>query len=173
LAIDMTAPNRFTGEAAEFRPWAAHSDDRIALRFAYVDPEKTLISIRELCSNAHRMARELDPDGRLELIFDRFTSTFHAGAGRDGERVEPGVARLYGALPPALRRRRGGDGRRSASRRHARPTGPALSPHRSHPDVIESERRARRPSRKAAPMASTFTTCWTRRRRAVSIRAAG
>ena len=91
--IDVNAANPFDREAAGVRRAAAHSnDDTIALRLADVDPRAELASINDLRASADRISRDLDPDGRLDLVFDRFTSSFHAGASREGERFEPQVA---------------------------------------------------------------------------------
>jgi hypothetical protein len=91
--IDADAANPFDRESAGSRPAAVHSDDdTIALWLAEVDPRGEMASIDELRASADRIARDLDSDGRLDLLFDRFTSSFHAGAGRDGERVGPDVA---------------------------------------------------------------------------------
>jgi hypothetical protein len=91
--IEADAADPFDREAAGFRSAAVHSDDdTIALRLADVDPRAQLASVDELRASADRIAKDLDPEGRLELVFDRFTSSFHAGAGRDGEKAEPDVA---------------------------------------------------------------------------------
>jgi hypothetical protein len=91
--MDAEAANPFDREAVGVRPAAVHSDDdTISVRLAEVDPRAEMASIRELRASADRVARDLDPDGRLDLLFDRFTSTFHAGAGWDGEKAEPEIA---------------------------------------------------------------------------------
>ncbi len=91
--IDADAANPFGREAAGSQSAVVHSDDdTIALQLADVDPRAVLTSVDVLRASADRIARELDPEGRLELIFDRFTSSFHAGAGRGGERAGPEVA---------------------------------------------------------------------------------
>ena len=69
-----------------------HSDDdSISLLLAPVDPYVDRVSFEELRRAADELARELDPDGRLDLVFDRFTASFHAGASED-ETVETDAA---------------------------------------------------------------------------------
>lgn len=91
--LDAAAANPFDREAPGFHATAAHvDDDTIALSLAAVDPWLEQRPVAELRASADRIARDLDPEGRLDLIFDRMTSSFHAGAGRNGERVEPQAA---------------------------------------------------------------------------------
>ena len=57
-------------------------DDTISLALAAVDIEAELAS--EGRADGRRrisVVSDLDPDGRLDLVFDRFTSSFHAGQG--------------------------------------------------------------------------------------------
>jgi hypothetical protein len=90
---EADAANPFDRGAGGFRSAAMHAgDDSITLRLADVDPRAALTSVGELRASADRITRDLDPDGRLELVFDRFTSSFHAGAGRNGEKTEPELA---------------------------------------------------------------------------------
>ncbi len=90
--IDGNAANPFESDTA-FQAAATHSDDdTIAVRLAEIDPRAERASVDELRAAADRVARDVDVDGRLDLVFDRFTSSFHAGAGRDGEIVGPDVA---------------------------------------------------------------------------------
>lgn len=80
-------------ELPGFAPRLVHGDDdTISVLLAPVEPTAERVPMDELRNAAEGLARELDPDGRLDLAFDRFTSSYHAGAGRDGERVEADVA---------------------------------------------------------------------------------
>ena len=67
-------------------------DGTIVASLAAVDVGAELAAGDELRAAADSVVGDLDPDGRLDLVFDRFTSSFHAGAGRDGELVEAEVA---------------------------------------------------------------------------------
>ena len=67
-------------------------DGTIVANLTAVDVGAELATVAELRAAADRVVRGLDPDGRLDLVFDRFTSTFHAGASREGETVDATVA---------------------------------------------------------------------------------
>lgn len=76
-----------------FTPRAVLSaDGDVSVYVAPVDPAAKRASAAEIRSAAERVAREIDPDGRLDLVLDRFTSTFHAGASRRGDLAKADVA---------------------------------------------------------------------------------
>ena len=79
-------------EAPAFAPGVVQSDDdTISVLLEPVDIEAELVSNDALMESASAVVSQLDPDGRLDLVLDRFTSTYHAGASRDGDRVEAAV----------------------------------------------------------------------------------
>ncbi len=67
-------------------------DDGVSIVLATPDPGAERAPIERLRDAADEAARRLDPEGARDLVFDRFTSSYHAGASRGGDRVEPGVA---------------------------------------------------------------------------------
>ena len=81
------------GEHGGFAEGITVSDDgTIAIVLADADLVAERAPFDALRASADQVAQRLDPDGRLDLVFDRFTTTFHAGAGSNGETVAPDVA---------------------------------------------------------------------------------
>jgi hypothetical protein len=90
--ITPTAIDPGSREAPGFAPGVVQGDaDTISVLLEPVAIEAELAPIDALRESASAVVSQLDPDGRLDLVLDRFTSTYHAGAGRDGDRVEPAV----------------------------------------------------------------------------------
>lgn len=91
--VEMKPGDPGTRETGRLTEGITVADDgTIVIALAEADPEAERVPVETLRAAADRIAHQLDAEGRLDLVFDRFTTTFHAGASSDGQTVAPDVA---------------------------------------------------------------------------------
>jgi hypothetical protein len=90
--VEVEAADPGGRESGPLPEQIVHSDDdSISVLLAPVDPDVDRVSFEELRQAADGIAGQLDPEGRLDLVFDRFTGSYHAGAS-DGEVIDADAA---------------------------------------------------------------------------------